>query len=149
MTFVVAQAEALEEEPARTNYVFQPTAVSNELALEDRATHLEVVRQASTATSPPPWPQTLGLRCKLFESHTAINLSACGTATLSVAVAPQRQQLGSNPGQTLQPDQAATGHPTESWSDVGRMGWLSLCHGRGPLPASAPQVRTASRVLQQ
>eukprot|EP00891_Asterochloris_glomerata_P001849 jgi/Astpho2/1849/fgenesh1_pg.00038_%23_20_t len=42
MTFVVAQAVALEEEPARTNYVFQPTAVSNELALEDRATHLEV-----------------------------------------------------------------------------------------------------------
>ena len=29
------------------------------------------------------------------------------------------------------------------------MGWLSLCHGRGSLPASAPQIRTASCILQQ
>ena len=64
MTFVVAQAEALEEEPTRTNYVFQPTAVSNELALEDRATHLEVVRQASRATRLLRWQQTLELRVR-------------------------------------------------------------------------------------
>ena len=149
MTFVVAQAEALEEEPTRTNYVFQPTAVSNELALEDRATHLEVVRQASTATSPPCWRQMLELRCKLCQSQTAIYLSAYGTATLCVQLLHHslRQQLGSTPGQTLQPYPAATGRSTDSWSNVGRVGWLSLCHGRGSLPASAPQVRTASRIL--
>ena len=39
----VAQAEVLEDEPGKTNYIFQP-AKSDDL-LSDRAAHLEVVRQ--------------------------------------------------------------------------------------------------------
>lgn len=39
----VAQAEVLEDEPGKTNYIFQPASSAD--LLSDKAAHLEVVRQ--------------------------------------------------------------------------------------------------------
>ena len=43
--YKVSQAQALEDEPGSTNYVFQPE-VSEDI-LSDRAAHLEVIRQVT------------------------------------------------------------------------------------------------------
>ena len=43
--YKVSQAQALEDEPGSTNYVFQPEV--SEDVLSDRAAHLEVIRQVS------------------------------------------------------------------------------------------------------
>ena len=44
--YKVAQAEGLEDEPGKTNYVFQPTSSAD--VQSDKAAHLEVVRQVCT-----------------------------------------------------------------------------------------------------